>query len=117
MLFDGSAKVERKGGHWATSGDARMIGLDAGGPALSGDRLRLESVAAAWDVEQTLKAWDVRQAKVTSPVGELLAKGVVGGEGVGPDARLEASVDLSAPRQVIQSPGGYNAAAAATLSS
>jgi translocation and assembly module TamB len=99
--FDGQLRIERKSARWAATGDARLLDLDATGPALACDRLRLDQVAAAWDLEQTPTAWTVRQVKLKSPVGDLFGRGEAGSGGRGPTARLEATVDLAAlSRQV-----------------
>ena len=94
--LDGQFRLERKAGRWAATGDARLLDLDATGPALAGDRLRLDSVAAAWDLEQSADAWNLRLARVKSPVGDLYGRAESGAGSRGPSARFEASLDIAA---------------------
>jgi translocation and assembly module TamB len=94
--FDGLLRLDHKAGRWAATGDARLLDLDASGPALSGDRLRFDTVAASWDLEQTADAWSVRLVKVKCPVADLFGRGEAGSGHRGPSARLEANVDLAA---------------------
>jgi len=94
--LDGEVKLGRSGGRWAAAGDATLRNLDASGPALAGDRLRLDKVAGVWDLAQTAEAWTVRRLSVTSPVGELIASGSIAADGGAPAARVDGRVDLAA---------------------
>jgi translocation and assembly module TamB len=94
--LDGLVVLERKAGRFDASGDARLLDFDASGPALSGDRLRLDSVALAWDLAQTSASWNVRRLDLKSPLAEVSATGTVAGVGKAPSAKAEATVDLAA---------------------
>jgi translocation and assembly module TamB len=93
--LDGRLVATRGAGRWGLSGDARLLDLDAGGPALAGDRLHLDRVAAAWEVGQTSRAWTVRRLELTSPVATVGAEGALT-EQPGASARIEGRVDLAA---------------------
>ena len=94
--LDGEIKLARAGGRWSASGDAALLDLDASGPALAGDRLRLDRVAAAWDLAQAPEAWAVRRLTLHSPVAELVASGSIAADGNAPAARVAGSVNLAA---------------------
>jgi translocation and assembly module TamB len=94
--LDGTLTLARKAGQWSAAGDARLLDLDATGPALAGDRLRLDQVVAAWDLAQTANAWQVSKIDVQSPVAIVTGHASVGSDGTVPAAKLEASFDLAA---------------------
>jgi translocation and assembly module TamB len=94
--LDGGLTLRREAGRWVSSGDARLLDLDASGPALAGDRLRLDGVSAGWDLAQTAGAWQVRRLGLRCPLAELTGQGSLGPGGDVPAARLQASVDLAA---------------------
>lgn len=94
--LDGVITAARKGGHWESLGDARLLDLDASGPALAGDTLALDRVAAAWDLTQSAEAWEVHKLDMKSAVAELHGAGTVGAKGESPSAQIDASVDLAA---------------------
>ena len=73
--YDGGLVVDRKAGAWSSQGDARLLELDAEGPALAGDRLRLDRLAAAWDISEGDGKWAVRALEVTSELLELKGSG------------------------------------------
>jgi len=95
--LDGLMKASREAGRWVTTGDAKLLGFDASGPVLAGDRLDFD-VEAAWDLDGANGAWTVRKFGVVCPVGSVSASGTVAaGDGkVAPDARVEGRVDLAA---------------------
>lgn len=98
--LDGQLAGSRKKGLWGLLGDAKLLGLDVAGPALQGDRLRLDRVAGVWDVEQGVGAWSVRRMNLTSPVGTLSASAPLLGT-PGTAASIEGRIDLAAlARQV-----------------
>jgi translocation and assembly module TamB len=97
--LEGQVEVVRKQGRWDFRGDTRLVGLDASGPALAGDRLQLDLVSAIWDVVQGsgpgAELWAVRRLSLTSPVASVSANGpILGMPGTG--ARAEVRVDLAA---------------------
>lgn len=96
--LDGALKAARTAGAWSSSGDAKLLGLDASGPALAGDRLAFDSLGANWDVAQSGGTWSVRNVGVVSPVGTLSARGSVDPANTAgvPDARVEGRIDLAA---------------------
>src|SRR5262249_44567936 len=93
--FDGRLVTTRGAGGWGLSGDARLLDLDANGPARAGDRLRLDRVAAAWEVGQTSRGWTVRRLELTSPIATISAEGALT-EQPGASSRIEGRVDLAA---------------------
>lgn len=93
----GSLTAARGSGAWETSGDAKLLGLDANGPALSGDRLAFDSCAAVWDVAQSGGAWSLKNLGIVSPVGTLSGRASVAADGGSiPEARVEGRIDLAA---------------------
>lgn len=91
--LDGVFRASKTKGLWASSGDAVLLGLDAEGPALAGDRLKLDRVNGIWDLSQSPEGWAIRRVDLTSPVAVLKGKG---GFGEVPSGRIEATVDLAA---------------------
>ncbi len=100
--LDGSLTARRDHGQWSSSGDAKLLTLDAAGPALAGDKLAFDEVAAAWNLSQKDGAWTISTLSVVTPVGSLSANGSVastsgtGSETITRDSRLEGRVDLAA---------------------
>ncbi len=93
----GTLKAAREAGQWASSGDAKLLGFDASGPSLAGDRLDFD-VEAGWDLTGSSGAWTVRKMSLVCPVGTLSASGTLGTTDgkVAPDARVEGRIDLAA---------------------
>lgn len=91
--LDGALRAARAAGRWASAGDAKLLGVDASGPALAGDRPTFDAVGAVWDVAQAGPAWEVKSLGVFSPVGTLNARGSVAAAA---DARVEGRIDLAA---------------------
>ncbi|MDG3002399.1 hypothetical protein [Paludisphaera mucosa] len=105
----GGFKAERKAGLWSASGDAALRGFAADGPVFAGDRLALDVVTTACDVEQTASGWSIRKLGLTCPIGELTATGGVPAT-AGSPSRLTGHVDLAAaskllPRAIPLRPG------------
>jgi len=96
--LDGTLKATRVAGQWASAGDAKLLGFDASGPPLAGDRLVFDAVSAAWDVAESAEGWAVRRLGVVSPVATLSATGSVapGSAGAVPDVRVDGKIDLAA---------------------
>ncbi|MEJ7637061.1 MAG: hypothetical protein WKF75_03485, partial [Singulisphaera sp.] len=92
--FDGKVDVLQHGGFWTISGDSRLLELDATGPVLAGDRLRLDIVKAGWDLAQAKEGWTVRRLDVSSPVATLTAKGALNAP-PGASTRIEGQLDLA----------------------
>lgn len=93
--FDGKAEYQQAAGRRMLSGDARIIDLDATGPSLAGDRLRLEQVGGAWDVSESAGAWTVRRLDLAAPVGSLKAEGTMTAT-PGASTRISGRLDLAA---------------------
>ncbi|WZO99847.1 hypothetical protein EP7_001461 [Isosphaeraceae bacterium EP7] len=73
--FDGQARVDRKAGRLATSGDASLRDLELAGPRLHGDFPRLDRLAAVWDVAREPEGWTARRLDVDSAIVHLSASG------------------------------------------
>ncbi|HEX8203999.1 MAG TPA: hypothetical protein VF590_26220, partial [Isosphaeraceae bacterium] len=72
-----------------------LLGLDAAGPALAGDRLRLERVGGAWDLSEAADAWTVRRLDLSSPIGSVKAEGTLTAT-PGATTRIAGRLDLAA---------------------
>ena len=92
--LDGGLSVERKMGLWSSTGDARLLDLDAAGPALADDRLRLDRLAAVWDVADEGEKWSVRKLSVDSALATLQGSGEASGRDDA-TARIAGRVDLA----------------------
>ncbi|QEH32221.1 hypothetical protein OJF2_06900 [Aquisphaera giovannonii] len=100
--LDGEIRAGRSAGRWGASGEADVLGLDVDGPALAGDRLKLDAVKGSWDLAQDGGAWAIRKLAVDCPVGSLGAAATVGGDPAkGADAHLEGRIDLAALARLI----------------
>jgi len=69
--FDGKAVADLRGGAVSASGDVRLSRVEATGPALGGDHVRLDRISGSWDVAQSEAGWTVKRLDVTSPIGSL----------------------------------------------
>ena len=95
--FDGKIEAKRDKGLWALSGNPTVLGLDASGPALGGDRLLLERLTAVCDVTQSEGSWYVKRLDLGSPVATVKASGTLAETArPGASARLDAQLDLAA---------------------
>ncbi len=91
--FDGTIEAKRDRGRWSARGDTALLGVEATGPALAGDRLSLDRLVAACEAGQTATGWSILKLKLTSPVASLSGSGTwPASEG----ARLAGRVDLAA---------------------
>src|SRR5512135_183705 len=93
--LDGTLSVARSRGGWASRGRVTFGGLDATGPRLAGDHLRLDRVAGDWDVSSTADALVVRRLDLASPLATLKADGTLPAA-PGKTARIEGTLDLAA---------------------
>ena len=93
--FEGTLAARQDRGLWAIKGDAALVGVEAGGPTLRGDRLTLDRVAAACDLGRSSTGWTVRKLDLTSPVASLQAVGSIPALD-GTPATLRGRVDLAA---------------------
>ena len=93
--YQGQTSVRRVAGHWALSGDATLLELDASGPALAGDRLQLDRVGGTWDVSETGAGWTVERLDLRSPLATLKATGRIPAA-PGAPGRIEGEIDLPA---------------------
>jgi translocation and assembly module TamB len=94
-VLDGGLAFRRRAGLWSFNGDATVEAFEASGPRLAGDRLRLERIKGAWDLEKTAQVWVVRRLDVKSPVAALQASGTLPAP-PGTTSRIEGSLDLAA---------------------
>ena len=93
--LDGDLAVRRRSGRWDLSGKAWLDGLDAAGPGLAGDHLRLNSVVGVWDLAEAADAWQIRRLELTSPLGSIRADGTLPAP-PGGTTRLVGTLDLAA---------------------
>lgn len=95
--LDGKFRAARKADQWSVSGDGQVLDLDAAGPALAGDRLRLDRTTVACDAAMSGGTWDVRRLDVACPLGSLKAVGRGSLTSATPvSSRLEGRLDLAA---------------------
>ncbi|MHC5537115.1 AsmA family protein, partial [Singulisphaera rosea] len=93
--FGGRISAKRRNGEWNLDGRADIDDLGARGPTLAGDNLKLERVAATWDLAGRPGSWQVRNLELTSPIGNLKAAGTL--QGTREDlALIEGNLDLAA---------------------
>ncbi len=93
--LDGKIDARRHEGLWALAGDARIFDLDAAGPTLADDHLRLDRCDATWDLAESAGAWTIRRLELACPVATLAAGGTVA-ETAGASTRIEGQLDLAA---------------------
>jgi translocation and assembly module TamB len=95
--LDGQLSAKRRAGLWTVSGNPSLLGLEASGKSLGGDRLRLDRLSAVCDAAQTGEAWDVRRLDLGSPVATVQAHGLLSSTPApGQSAQLDARLDLAA---------------------
>jgi translocation and assembly module TamB len=94
-VLDGALAFRRRAGLWSSTGDATVKAFEASGPRLAGDRLRLDRITGAWDLEKTGQAWVVRRLDLKSPVAALTAAGTLPAP-PGTTSKIEGSLDLAA---------------------
>lgn len=93
--LDGSLAIRGHGPRIDISGDARILNLDASGPALAGDRLVMDTFGGAWDVSQSPVGWSIRRLDVACPIASLTSRGAIPAP-PGVPAVIEGKVDLAA---------------------
>jgi hypothetical protein len=108
--LDGTIGFRRRAGLWSSSGTAALLDLDAAGPVLAGDRLRLDRVAASWDVSRGGHAWTIRGLQLTTALGSLTSSGTLPAA-AGTSTQVTGRLDLAAlARQLphaLQVPEGW----------
>jgi translocation and assembly module TamB len=72
-----------------------VLDLDATGPALAGDRVKLDKVVGSWDVAMVDGGWTIRKLDVSTPVGAIKASGTLA-RGTPVAGRVDARLDLAA---------------------
>ena len=93
--FEGTIEAKREGGAAGRSrATRRLLGVEATGPALAGDRLAIDRMAAACDVGQTAAGWTIREARGDQP--GRLDHGDAGRSPPTAGAKLQGRVDLAA---------------------
>ncbi|AMV39195.1 hypothetical protein [Planctomyces sp. SH-PL62] len=90
----GGLKADRTRGLWSARGDAVLRGFVADGPVLAGDRLALDAVTTACDVEQTTSGWSIRKLDLKSSIGQMTAVGEIPAA-AGTVSRLKGHIDLA----------------------
>ena len=93
--FAGNLEAKQAAGRWSVKGDAALASVEAAGPALQGDRLALDRVAATCDVEQSAGGWTLRKLDLSSPVASLQGRGTIPAVD-GTPTRVDGKVDLAA---------------------
>jgi hypothetical protein len=93
--FEGRLEFHQGAGNRTVAGDAYLLDLDAAGPALAGDRLRLDRIGGAWDLSEAVGAWTVRRLDLSSPIGALKAEGTLTAT-PGATTRIQGHLDLAA---------------------
>jgi translocation and assembly module TamB len=107
--LDGDFHVAREKGRWNTAGKATLHRLDATGPALSGDRLRLTRVVSDWDLSTDMTNWLVKTLEIKTHIGSISGRRTPRADGGG-SAILVGRFDLAAlakelPRTLRLRPG------------
>ncbi len=93
--FHGTLEVRNKDNELSLAGDAQVLGLNATGPALSGDELHLDTITAVWKAGRKDGGWTAERLDLTAPVGTIKASGSF--PPVSDHAtHLEANLDLAA---------------------
>ena len=73
--FHGTLDVRNKDSELSLAGDAQVLGLNATGPALSGDELRMDTITAVWKAGRKDGNWTAERLDLTAPVGTIKASG------------------------------------------
>ncbi len=87
----GANRGDRK---WSLEGEAQLVGLDLAGTALSGDRVRFDTMGGRWSFGQTDSGWAISALDLRSPIGTLHASGPIPAAADHP-ARIVGSQDLA----------------------
>ncbi len=93
--YEGTLEAKREHGLWTIRGAPSILGVEAVGPALAGDRLAIDRVDAACDVGQSASGWAIRRFDVNCRVGSITASGAVPAA-EGTPARITGRVDVAA---------------------
>ena len=93
--LEGKLEATQEKGQWSVQGDTVLLAVEAHGPALQGDRLQLDRVTAACDIQQSSTGWAIRKLDLTSPVAHLQGNGTIPAI-EGTPTRLVGKVDLVA---------------------
>ncbi len=93
--LDGKVGVRRTGETLDLSGDARLMAIDATGPALSGDRIVMDAFGGTWDVTQDVGGWSIRTLNLSGPLASVRSDGAIPAS-PGHPSTLRATIDLAA---------------------
>jgi translocation and assembly module TamB len=93
--LDGDFHVSREKERWNTAGKATLHRLDATGPTLSGDRLRLTRVVSDWDLSTDKTSWIVKTLEIKTHIGSISGRRTPKADGGG-SAILVGRFDLAA---------------------
>jgi translocation and assembly module TamB len=93
--LDADLGAKLAGSGMTIRGNAALLGFEAAGPALQGDRVAFAKVTASCDVEKSAAGWAVRTLDLVSPVASLKGSGTVPAL-AGTPASLRGTVDLAA---------------------
>jgi translocation and assembly module TamB len=77
--LEGRITLQRKAGQWSSSGDAVINALDATGPRLAGDHLRLDHVTGIWDWDpaRMIGSGSKNRLRIETPIGLFRARSPV----------------------------------------
>ena len=92
--FAGQIKAKRGKGLWSVAGETTLANVEAAGPTLQGDRLTLDRVIAASDLEETPTGWAIRKLDLHGPVFSIQGAGTIPAADGSP-TRVEGKVDLA----------------------
>lgn len=102
-VVDGKLAFARRSGLWDHSGALAIGAIEATGPKLAGDHLRLERVDGSWELAQARDAgagagavtWAIRRLDLDSPIVTLKTAGSLSAP-PGATTRIEGALDLAA---------------------
>jgi translocation and assembly module TamB len=94
-ILDGTAAIDLRGGAVAASGDITLARVEAAGPALGGDRVRLDQIAGAWDLARSEAGWTIRRLDLASPIASLRSNRAIPAP-PGESATITGRFDLAA---------------------
>jgi translocation and assembly module TamB len=93
--LSGDIKVKRHQARWACTGNVWAHNLDATGPLLARDHLRLDRVGGTWDLAETSEGWTIHRLDLSSPLASLKAVGGLPAQ-PGSPTRIDGQLDLVA---------------------
>ncbi len=92
--LEGTLAIQQREGRWQTEGQAHLEDLEARGPMLAEDRLRIDRLGGSWELAQTEHGWDIRKLDLTCPLASLVVSG--NDDANGTATRITGHIDLAA---------------------